>query len=101
VGKGGREYERIAASPEASGRRQAAHGISADSVRPEMYKATCEVEINLMIRKSKRKRSEPPGTTADQSDCEERREALLDEALAESFPASDPPSIARPPAKRC
>jgi hypothetical protein len=29
------------------------------------------------------------------------REKLLDEALKESFPASDPPSIARPhPAKR-
>ncbi len=27
------------------------------------------------------------------------REDLLDEALAESFPASDPPSMVRPPAK--
>jgi hypothetical protein len=29
-------------------------------------------------------------------DCIEHREALLDEALEESFPASDPPSIAKP-----
>jgi hypothetical protein len=30
----------------------------------------------------------------------ERREQLLDEALEESFPASDPPSIARPHRRR-
>ena len=33
--------------------------------------------------------------------CEEHREKLLDEALDESFPASDPPSIARPAIKGC
>ena len=33
--------------------------------------------------------------------CEQHREELLDEALKETFPASDPPSIARPPATRC
>ena len=38
---------------------------------------------------------------ADRKDCEQHREELLDEALDESFPASDPPSIARPPAKDC
>ena len=30
------------------------------------------------------------------ADCREHREDLLDEALEETFPASDPPSIARP-----
>lgn len=38
------------------------------------------------------KRDEAPGG----EECIERREALLDEALKETFPASDPPSIARP-----
>jgi|GEM_PF-6408510 len=37
--------------------------------------------------------------TDDDPDGERHREALLDQALAESFPASDPPSIAWPPAK--
>ena len=32
-----------------------------------------------------------PGT-----DCRDHHEALIDEAVEESFPASDPPSIARP-----
>jgi hypothetical protein len=54
-----------------------------------------------MTSKAKREIAEPLATAADVSDCEEHREALLDEALAESFPASDPPSIARPPAKGC
>lgn len=41
------------------------------------------------------------GSAAEPVSCEEHREALLDEALEESFPASDPPSIARPPSGRC
>jgi len=35
------------------------------------------------------------------SDCEKHREHLLDEAIEESFPASDPPSPARPAGKGC
>ena len=42
----------------------------------------------------------PPPTDA-RYECREHREALLDEALDESFPASDPPSMARPPSKTC
>lgn len=38
--------------------------------------------------------SPDPGVTCEE--WVERREELLDEALKESFPASDPPSIARP-----
>ena len=34
-------------------------------------------------------------------DCKQHREDLLDEALEETFPASDPPSIARPAGKGC
>jgi hypothetical protein len=37
---------------------------------------------------------------AEAEACREHREALLDEALEESFPASDPPSIFRPAKKR-
>jgi hypothetical protein len=36
------------------------------------------------------------GSTGPESAWIKRREELLDEALEESFPASDPPSIARP-----
>ena len=35
------------------------------------------------------------GKPADRRDCEEHREKLLDEALEQSFPASDTPSILR------
>jgi hypothetical protein len=37
----------------------------------------------------------PPPTQA-QADCEKHEERLIDEAVAESFPASDPPAIANP-----
>jgi hypothetical protein len=40
-------------------------------------------------------------TKAMDMDCEQHREDLLDEALNETFPASDPPSIARPAVKGC
>ena len=40
-------------------------------------------------------KSEQPADKDEQA-CREHREALLDEALEESFPASDPPSIAQP-----
>jgi hypothetical protein len=39
--------------------------------------------------------------SAAQEACEQHREDLLDSALEESFPASDPPSIARPSMKGC
>lgn len=39
--------------------------------------------------------------SAARTDCEQHREDLLDDALKESFPASDPPSIARPAGKGC
>jgi hypothetical protein len=41
-----------------------------------------------------------PASQDKTSDCDKNRkhtEDLLDEALAESFPASDPPSIPAPP----
>ena len=41
------------------------------------------------------------GKSAAETDCEQHREDLLDEALEESFPASDPPSIAKPAGKGC
>ncbi len=33
---------------------------------------------------------------ARRADCRDHHEALIDAALEESFPASDPPSVARP-----
>jgi hypothetical protein len=35
-------------------------------------------------------------TAQRQEACRDHREALIDQSLMESFPASDPPSIARP-----
>lgn len=53
-----------------------------------------------MTRKRTAERDDRPATGAGRSaadkDCEQHREDLLDEALEETFPASDPPSIARP-----
>lgn len=46
-------------------------------------------------------RNKPPAAENGPDGCRQRREELLDEALEESFPASDPPSMARPPAKGC
>lgn len=37
----------------------------------------------------------------EQVSCEEHREALLDDALDDSFPASDPPAITRQKFKPC
>jgi hypothetical protein len=37
----------------------------------------------------------PPPQLAE-TDCEEHEERLIDEAVDESFPASDPPAIAQP-----
>ena len=58
-----------------------------------------------MTRKRKIGRPDSPPADAQPStgraDCEQHREDLLDDALDDSFPASDPPSIARPPAKDC
>ena len=41
-------------------------------------------------------RPPPDDDAMTSSEWVKRREQLLDEALKESFPASDPPSIARP-----
>jgi hypothetical protein len=46
-------------------------------------------------------RQVPAPPAADSKRCEEHREELLDEALEESFPASDPPSVTQPPSKDC
>lgn len=40
-----------------------------------------------------------PAPPRDENDEGQNWQELLDDALADSFPASDPPSIARPPAK--
>ncbi|HLV08121.1 MAG TPA: hypothetical protein VKY80_10660 [Croceibacterium sp.] len=38
---------------------------------------------------------------APDADCKEHRENLLDDALDDTFPASDPPAIVAPTSRRC
>ena len=45
-------------------------------------------------------KSETEAADRADAECRRHREASLDEALEESFPASDPPSIAAPPCDR-
>jgi len=49
------------------------------------------------------KRGDHPGKPAIKpvDDCEDRREELLDDALDDSFPASDPPAIVHPSRRPC
>ena len=51
--------------------------------------------------KATRKRRSADEAAKRDRECREHREELLDEALEETFPASDPPSIAQPPGKDC
>lgn len=49
-------------------------------------------------------RADPPSgdvPKGEQVSCEEHREELLDDALDDSFPASDPPAIIRSKFKQC
>ncbi len=48
----------------------------------------------------KKKSDERQGEPTHDEQIRKRREELLDEALEETFPASDPPSIARPHLER-
>lgn len=46
----------------------------------------------------------PEGVSNDrvpETDCEKRREERLDDALDDSFPASDPPAIVAPSSRKC
>jgi len=43
----------------------------------------------------------PPEPPEDEKTEETRCDELLDDALEDTFPASDPPAIAQPPAKDC
>jgi hypothetical protein len=55
--------------------------------------------INLRTERDMAERQDENSASADAKEIErqiEHREKLLDEALKESFPASDPPSMARP-----
>lgn len=42
-----------------------------------------------------------PAPMVEPASCEEHREELLDDALDDSFPASDPPAITRQKFKPC
>jgi hypothetical protein len=59
------------------------------------------MEMGRMTKKADGEPNRGPATSARRSaakkDCEEHREKLLDSALEESFPASDPPSIPHTP----
>lgn len=46
-------------------------------------------------------KQEPAPDSDEERACREHREAMLDEALEESFPASDPPSMATSPSRPC
>ncbi len=46
-------------------------------------------------------KQEPMPDRDEEQACREHREALLDEALEESFPASDPPSMVTSSPRSC
>lgn len=54
-----------------------------------------------MEARTKRPARSKARNEADSGDCIERREGLLDEALEDTFPASDPPAIVAPSRRRC
>lgn len=72
-----------------------------DRPTPPVDKIIRKVEKGRVTKKSNPEHPEAAATAAGKSrerrHCEEHREKLLDEALEESFPASDPPSIPRTP----
>jgi len=58
--------------------------------------------VTAMTTGSKRPRRAPgERLRAERSSCEKHREDMLDEALKDSFPASDPVSIAVTPPGGC
>ena len=53
-----------------------------------------------VLEKKGHRQSGAPTATPDPA-CKEHREELLDDALDDSFPASDPPAITQPSRRRC
>ena len=54
-----------------------------------------------MAHKSADKKTGGPVAKPDAAACAAHREELLDDALDDSFPASDPPAITQPSRRRC
>jgi len=61
-------------------------------MRPDLRTKICVVRETEMIADPKRK----PHQDADDSDKRRRQEEALDEALKNTFPASDPVSVEQP-----
>ncbi len=62
---------------------------------PDPKKRQAETDDAAYARKADRTTGKPDQLCEDERKAENRQEALIDESIEESFPASDPPAAKR------